>query len=216
MRKAKHNHILTGILLVVVIISCKTNFKLKWTEEEAPAYFKAKFETSKGDFEIESRKEWSPAAVNRLYQLIENQYYKDIAIFRVLPDYIAQFGIHNDSTITSAWNNIKLIDEPVLKTNTKGTICFARGGPESRGTGLFINLKNNSPLLDTISFMNVTGFPVVAQITSGFDVAELFYSGYGAELDNKQDSIFIYGNSYLREKYPELDYIHRAYITEKK
>ena len=153
MQKEKFNLILIGIFLFTVILSCKTNFKLKWTEVEAPVYFTAKFETSKGDFEIESRKEWSPIAVNRLYQLIENDYYKDIAIYRVLPNYIAQFGIHNDSTITSAWNNIKIADEPLLKANTKGTVCFARGGPESRGTDLFINLDNNSPFLDTISFM---------------------------------------------------------------
>lgn len=215
MKALKTHCIITGLVLIV-ICSCKTNFKQEWTEIEAPSYFKAKFETTKGDFEIESRKEWSPAAVNRLYQLIDKQYYTDIAIFRVIPDYIAQFGIHNDSTKTSAWDNIKITDEPVLKTNTKGTLSFARGGPKSRGTAIFINLSDNSPFLDTIAFMDVTGFPVVAQITSGLDVAESFYDGYGAELDDKQDSIFINGNSYLRENYPKLDYIRKAYITEKK
>ena len=208
--------LISGIFLGLIITSCKTSFNLKWTKEEAPQYFTAKFETSEGDFEIESRKEWSPQAVNRLYQLIDKGYYQDIAIYRVIPNYIAQFGIHNDSTITSAWTNIRVADEPVLKENTKGTISFARGGPESRGTNLFINLDNNSPFLDTITFMNVTGFPVVAQVISGLDVAESFFNGYGAELDDKQDSIFTYGNAYLKSNYPELDFIHKAYITGRK
>lgn len=199
--------------LLVLITACKSTFKQKWAKVEAPAYFTAKFETSKGNFEIESRKEWSPEAVNRLYGLIQSGFYTDIAIFRVLPNYIAQFGIHNDSLVNKAWNEIKVIDEPVLKKNTKGTLCFARGEPETRGTALFINLEDNTPFLDTIAFMDVTGFPVVAQITSGLDVANSFYNGYGAELDEKQDSIYKFGNEYLKNKYPKLDYIKKAYIT---
>ena len=98
--------------------------------------------------------------------------------------------------------------------NTIGTISFARAAPNSRGTALFINLENNSPFLDTISFMEVTGFPVVAKITSGLDVAQSFYGGYIDSLDTKQDSIAMFGNEYLRREYPKLDYIHKAYITE--
>ncbi|SDQ73685.1 peptidylprolyl isomerase [Flagellimonas zhangzhouensis] len=213
MKKIKYRYLFLGVVLVT-ILSCKSNFKLKWTNEKAPEYFTAKFETTKGDFVIESRREWSPAAVDRLYQLIEHGFYTDIAIFRVLPNFVAQFGIHNDSTISSSWNRVKIKDEPVLKPNTQGSVSFARGGPESRKTQLFINLKDNSPRLDTISFMDVTGFPVVAQVISGFDVAESFYDGYEAELDDKQDKIFAQGNTYLKKNYPKLDYIHKAYITK--
>lgn len=213
MQEVKYRNLIIGVLFLIML-SCKSNFKLKWTNEKAPEYFTAKFETTKGDFEIESRREWSPVAVDRLYQLIEHGFYTDIAIFRVLPDYVAQFGIHNDSTITSSWNRVKIKDEPVLKPNTQGAVSFARGGPETRGTQLFINLKDNSPRLDTISFMDVKGFPVVAQVISGFDVVESFYDGYEAELDNKQDTIFAQGNTYLKKNYPKLDYIHKAYITK--
>ena len=191
MQEVKYRNLIIGVLFLIML-SCKSNFKLKWTNEKAPEYFTAKFETTKGDFEIESRREWSPVAVDRLYQLIEHGFYTDIAIFRVLPDYVAQFGIHNDSTIASSWNRVKIKDEPVLKPNTQGAVSFARGGPETRGTQLFINLKDNSPRLDTISFMD----------------------GYEAELDNKQDTIFAQGNTYLKKNYPKLDYIHKAYITK--
>jgi len=205
----------TGLSIVCLVISCRPHFKSTWTQEDAPAYFTARFETTKGNFEIESRKEWSPMAVNRLYQLVKHGYFEDMAIYRVIPNYVAQFGIHNDSLIFNNWKNSGVADEPVLKTNTKGTISFARGGPKTRTTNLFINLKNNSPRLDTISFMKVKGFPVVAEVISGMDVVESFYNGYGTQLDNKQDSISLYGNAYLKKNFPKLDYIYKAYITGK-
>lgn len=214
--RMKFNQFLIGLVLSVLLPCCKSIPGKVNTKVEAPAYFEAQFETTKGVFEIESRREWSPAGVDRLYQLIKSGFYRDIAVFRVIPDYIAQFGIHNDSTINGAWGQIKLEDEPVVVPNMKGTISFARGGPASRGTSLFVNLNNNSPRLDTISFMGVKGFPVVAQITSGFDVADLFYNGYGRELDTKQDTIQLLGNDYLRKNYPKLDYILKARIIGKK
>lgn len=216
MRIRKYSSSMLGICFGLLVISCSSSFKLKWTQKEAPDYFTAKFETTQGDFEIEARKEWSPEGVNRLYQLIKHNYYTDIAIFRVIPDYVAQFGIHNDSVQTNAWNEIPLADEPVLKSNTKGAISFARGGPETRGTQLFINLKDNSPRLDTLTYLNVTGFPVVAQVISGMEVVENFYKGYGRELEDKQGLIYENGNRYLKENYPKLDYIRKAYITGKK
>lgn len=197
-----------------IVLSCRSSFKNKWTTEQAPEYFKARFETSKGNFDIEARRIWSPQAVDRLYQLIKNNYYTDVAIYRVIPDFVAQFGIHNDSTITNAWDAVAVEDEPVIEKNLKGSIAFARGGPKTRTNNLFINLKSNSPKLDTVFYAGVKGFPVVAKITEGFNVAESFYNGYGAQLDDKQDTIVSQGNSYLKARYPKLDYIYKAYILE--
>jgi len=212
MNKLNIIRLLVGVISCIVLVNCTTLSKAE-NNTASPAHFTARFETSKGDFDIESRKEWSPLAVDRLYELIESGFYRDVAIYRVIPDYIAQFGIHNDSLVNKAWREIKLKDEPAIEPNVIGTLSFARGAPNSRGTALFINLQNNSPFLDTISFMEVTGFPVVARIISGIDVAKSFYGGYGEALDAKQDSIVLFGNKYLKNKYPKLDYIHKAYIT---
>ena len=200
--------------LCFIILSCRSSFNSNWTKEQAPEYFKARFETSKGNFEIEAKRSWSPNAVDRMYQLIKNNYYTDIAIYRVIPEFVAQFGIHNESAITNAWDAIPVEDEPVIEKNLKGTVAFARGGPKSRTNNLFINLVNNSPRLDTINFNGVKGFPVVAKITSGFDVVASFYDGYGRNLDDKQDLIIKEGNTYLKANYPKLDYIYKAYILK--
>ena len=127
----------------VLLVSCSPKlFKEKWTQEKAPESFKARFETTQGDFDIVAKREWSPIGVDRLYQLIKHDFYTDIALYRVLPKFVVQFGIHNDSILNNRWSAVKLKDELVLKSNDSMTISFARGGVESRTTQIFINMKN--------------------------------------------------------------------------
>lgn len=208
------------ILILVLFMStlffnsCSNKTDAEWAKTEAPEYFKAKFETTKGDFVIEAKKEWSPFAVTRLYQLIESGFYDGAALFRVVPGFVVQFGIHNDSTLNNFWNERTFIDEPVIKTNKRGTIAFARAGKETRTTQIFINLSDNSPKLDTLFWGGVTGFPGIAQVISGMDVVDLFYDEYGDELGYKQDSIEQRGYDFLERNYPEIDYIRNAYIVE--
>ena len=76
----------------------------KWYGKEAPPVFKAQFETTKGEFIAEFRRSWSPMAVDRAYQLIQSDFYDDGAIFRVVENYVAQFGINSDSSKNSFWN----------------------------------------------------------------------------------------------------------------
>ena len=203
----------TILLLLIALISCQPElFSTKWTTQKAPATFKARFETTHGTFDIQAVREWSPAGVDRLYQLLKYGYYKDMAIFRVVPGYVVQFGISNDTILNRAWNSYKVPDEPVLKENTFGTISFARGGPDSRGTQLFINIGNNSPRLDTINYKDVIGFPVVAEVTTGMDNVTQFFGEYANYPISRQDSILKYGNEWLQRNYPELDYIENAFL----
>ena len=39
--------------------------------EQAPATFKAKFETTKGEFTMEFYRDWSPNGVDRFYNLVK-------------------------------------------------------------------------------------------------------------------------------------------------
>lgn len=55
------------LFVIVLIGACsKKVFKEKWTQKAAPAYFKARFETTQGNFDIEAKREWSPQGVDRL------------------------------------------------------------------------------------------------------------------------------------------------------
>ena len=211
------NRSMKRILILVAILmisSCSPKlFKEKWTEEKAPVTFKARFETTQGNFEIEAKREWSPKGVDRLYQLIKNEFYTDVAIFRVVPNFVAQFGIHNDSIVNKGWNGVGVEDEPVVISNTKGTVAFARSTKKTRTSQIFVNLKNNKRL-DKLDYSGVKGFPVVAKVTSGMENVLKFYDKHGNKLGMKQDSIGKFGNKFLREKYPEIDYIIKAYILK--
>ncbi|MFY9243474.1 MAG: peptidylprolyl isomerase [Polaribacter sp.] len=202
------------ILALVILSACSTvKFNEKWLKKEAPATFKARFETTKGNFDIEANREWSPKGVDRLYQLIKNEYYVDVPIYRVVPKFVAQFGIHNDTLINNAWQKRGIEDEPVIVKNDSMTISFARGGVNTRSNQIFINLKENYRL-DKLAYSGVTGFPVVAKVIVGQENVLKFYNGYGDKLGYKQDSIAKFGNKFLREKYPEVDYILKAYFIK--
>ena len=201
-----------GLIVLISFFSCSSKlFKEKWTKEEAPSYFKARFETTQGNFDIEAKRVWSPEGVDRLYQLIKNEFYTDIAIFRVVPGFVAQFGIHNDSLINASWRKFKIDDEEVIQSNDFMTISFARGGVKTRTTQIFINLKNNKRL-DALAYSGVKGFPVIAKVIAGKDNILKFYDGYGDRLGMRQDSLNRYGNTFIRTNYPEIDFIKKAYI----
>lgn len=201
-------------LSIIMLSSCASKkFSEKWLRKEAPETFKARFETTKGNFDIVANREWSPRAVDRLYQLIIHKYYQDVAIYRVVPNFVAQFGIHNDTLINTSWKDNGIEDEPVLEKNDYMTISFARGGKQTRSNQLFINLKENYRL-DKLTNGGVTGYPVVAKVFAGKETVLKFYDGYGEKLGYQQQSISNFGNAFLREKYPKVDYIIKAYIIK--
>jgi len=202
------------LVCILLIASCAPKkFNEKWLTKKAPLTFKARFETTKGNFDIVARRAWSPKGVDRLYQLIKNGYYNDVALFRVVPNFVAQFGIHNDSVINKSWMKNGIDDEPVLAKNEAMSISFARGGVKTRSNQIFINLKDNHRL-DELTYSGVKGFPVVAKIIAGKEVVLKFYDGYGDRLGGKQDSISKFGNAFLRAKFPKVDYIKKAYFIK--
>jgi cyclophilin family peptidyl-prolyl cis-trans isomerase len=169
------------------------------------------FKTTRGNFTVEVNREWSPAGADRLFQLLMTGFYNQNALFRVQKGYVVQFGIGNEKDVNSFWDKHPIPDEPVRIQNLKGTISYARDGMNSRTAQLFINLNDNYKL-DTINYNGLRGFPPVGRIISGFEVVESLFAGYGFEPANHQDSVMIYGNSYLKKKFPELDYIIEASI----
>lgn len=184
-----------------------------------PDSFVVAFETSKGRFDMMARKHWSPAGVDRFYTLVRSRYYDDVRFFRVVKNFVAQFGISGDPKVNDAWESRCIADEPVKHTNSRGTVAYARGGPGTRSVQLFINLKDNSRL-DSLSGF---GFPPIGEIVSGMSVVDSLYSGYGEAAPKSgsqfgregpnQDSIMAKGNAYLARGWPKLDYIKTARVV---
>lgn len=204
------------ILLVALLlfVACQRPlFREKWLKEKAPEHFSVLFETSRGNFEADFTREWSPLAVDRLYAQIKHRYYDHTLFYRVRPDYVAQFG-GDDSLKQAKWNLVKIPDEPVLQANQRGTISFARSGKESRDNDLFINLRNNSPRLDTLTVLGVKGYPVLGKVTRGMEVVDSLYSGYGDKVFTHYELLFRNKQAFM-EQYPLLDAIKRVHLIRK-
>ena len=202
------------LLLSLVFLSCsKDVFNVKWTKEKAPATFVARFETNKGNFDIEITRDNSPKAVDRFYQLVQHRFYDNTLFYRVVPNFVVQFG-NGDTIQTHKWDKFKVPDEKVKMSNLKGALSYARAGQETRGNDLFINLKDNQRL-DTVSYEKVRGFPAFGKVIKGMEVVESIYGGYGNETMEPYDALSPNRADFLK-KFPKLDLLHKVYILKTK
>jgi peptidyl-prolyl cis-trans isomerase A (cyclophilin A) len=175
--------------------------------EKAPARFIVRFTTTKGDIDIEVKREWSPLGADRFYNLVRIGYFTDTAFFRVVKGFVAQFGLHADAAVSRAWSDANIDDDPVKVSNAAGWIAFAMAGPKTRTTQMFFNLANNRNL-------DPMGFSPFGRVVKGMRVVKSLYSGYGEKPD--QRNIMYDGNKYLKREFPKLDYIKKAEILEPK
>jgi peptidyl-prolyl cis-trans isomerase A (cyclophilin A) len=173
---------------------------------QAPATFRVLFTTSKGPFTVEVHRDWAPNGADRFYELVQDGFYNGNRFFRVVPNFVVQWGIAGDPAVQAKWRDKTIPDDPVMQSNKTGTITFAKTNePNSRTTQLFINLKDN-PGLDG------QGFAPFGQVISGLNVVESLYAGYGEMPD--QNQIQTQGNAYLQSQFPMLDYIQTAKIQQ--
>jgi len=179
--------------------------------KKAPAAFKVEFETTKGKFVVAVTRKWSPNGADRFYNLVDLGFYDDVAFFRVIDGFMAQFGMHGDPKITTKWRGATIPDDPVVESNTRGRLTFAKTGrPNSRTTQLFINFGDNSNL-------DAQGFAPFAEVVEGMEVVDAIYKiGEGAPRGRGPGQTMIQrrGNAFLKQRFPQLDYVVRARILE--
>jgi peptidyl-prolyl cis-trans isomerase A (cyclophilin A) len=173
--------------------------------EQAPATYKAKFDTSKGPFVIEVHRAWAPKGADRFYNLVKNGFFDDTRFFRVVPDFMVQFGIHGDPAIQKNWANANIQDDSKSQSNKKGFVTFATRGPNTRTTQIFINYKDNG-------FLDSQGFTPFGQVVTGMEVVEKINNQYGEKPN--QGSIQSEGNAYLNKDFPKLDFVKKATIEK--
>jgi peptidyl-prolyl cis-trans isomerase A (cyclophilin A) len=177
----------------------------------SPESFRVKFVTTKGDFTVEVTRAWAPRGADRFYRLVTDGYFKDIRFFRVLPGFMAQFGMSGDPALNAKMDSLQLPDDPVTQSNKRGMVTFATAGPNTRSSQFFINYRDNASL-------DLQGFSPFGSVVNGMKVVDALYGGYGEGAPNgagpSQDSIRIKGNEYLRRAFPKLDYIKSATIVK--
>jgi peptidyl-prolyl cis-trans isomerase A (cyclophilin A) len=177
--------------------------------DTAPATFQVELETSAGDVLIQLHRDWAPLGVDRFYNLVSAGYYDDSRIHRVVPGFMAQFGVHADPYVTQAWKSEFLVDDPVTQSNTRGRVTFAKGAVHTRTTHVFINYGDNSAL-------DEEGFAPIGEVIDGMDVVDAFYAAYGdgpPRGDGPYQAMAeARGNEYLDAEFPELTKIVRATV----
>jgi peptidyl-prolyl cis-trans isomerase A (cyclophilin A) len=179
-------------------------------QEKGPERYEVKFVTTRGEFTVQVTRAWAPLEADRFYNLVKGHFYDDTSFFRVVPGFVVQFGISGKPAVSAAWRTMNIQDDPVTQSNKRGTVTFAQTSqPNSRGTQVFINLKNNE-FLDH-SGQGFAPFGVVEG--NGMNVVEMLYDGYGNDGGPEQDKIESQGTPYVKKGWPKLDYIVSASIV---
>ena len=171
--------------------------------EKAPETFDVEVATTKGNFTIRVTRAWAPLGADRFYNLVKHNFFADAAFFRIVPNFVVQFGLSANPEVNGVWRSANMKDDPVTQSNKPGYITFATAGPNTRTTQLFINLGNNN-------FLDRQGFSPFGQVTQGMDVVQNLYGGYGESPD--QGAITRQGKAYLDKNFPKLDSIKTATI----
>lgn len=174
---------------------------------QAPEKFTVVFDTNvllKGvsapPIVMEVIRSWAPKGVDRFYSLMKDGFYNQAGLFRVVPDFVLQFGIAASPAETEKWNTI-ITDDPVVMSNTNWTVSYATAGPDTRTTQIFINYIDNSRL-------DSMGFSPFARVVSGFETALSVVNPTPGDSNGvDQDEYTAKGNDWLLQSCPDISLI---------
>lgn len=171
--------------------------------------YQVEFECSNGTFVAEFYPEWARLGVAHFKRAVTAGVYDEARVFRIVPNFVVQFGIPGDPELAAEWDARMLKDEPLGSSNARGTITFAKtNAPNSRTIQIFINLGDNNTDGPPNPNLDKMGFAPIGRVISGMDVVDAMNSEYGETPD--QGMIETEGNAYLEKHFPNLDYIKKA------
>lgn len=161
-------------------------------------------QTTKGpqEFIVDVHPDWSPNGAKRFGELVKAGFYDDSRFFRVIPGFMAQFGLSGDPARNNKWDGIQDDPSKAGVSNKRGFVSFAKtGAPNSRTTQLFVNFGDNSRL-DSMGF---TPFGVIRE--GGMDAVD---SIYAIQERPSQQDLKMKGNSYIDDNFPQASTLTKA------
>jgi cyclophilin family peptidyl-prolyl cis-trans isomerase len=161
--------------------------------------------TTTGKITLEIYPEAAPNAARRFIRLVQSGYYDNTPISRVVDGFVAQFGI-NWREPHSTWRDSNFDDDPTLFALARGTLAFAKAGPNTNSTQVFINFADNSRLA-------AQTFTVFGNVIAGMNFVDDFerVGDAGGGLD--QTSLWAYGEDYLDQLATKPTMIESAYVV---
>jgi len=197
------------ILAFVIALLCAAPALAQVPNEQAPASYKVKFDTSKGAFVVQVTRAWAPQGADRFYNMAKSGFFDNVRFFRVISGFMVQFGINGDPAVMARWRDAPLKDDPVSQSNKRGLITFATAGPNTRTTQVFINFGDNGRL-------DQMGFAPFGQVISGMNVVDALNPEYGEGAPRgrgpDQGRLQREGNAYLGKEFPRMDFVKKATI----
>ena len=127
----------------------------------------AVFETTMGDFEFEFYRNKAPRTVKAIVDYINDGFYDDTLIHRVVKGFVVQAGIYDlEMNKKAVKGTIPLESQNGLKNN-RGFIAMARmKDPDSAEASWFVNIVNN----DRLNYTNENlGYTVFGRVISGIE-----------------------------------------------
>lgn len=148
-------------------------------------------ETNGGTVIVEVYPQAAPNAAQRFVELVESGFYDNTPVSRVVPGFVAQFGI-NWREPHKQWEEKTFNDDPSLFSLERGTLAFAKSGPDSNSTQVFINYAENNRL--AVRMYNFTAF---GKVVSGMELVDAFVDVGEPGMGLDQDRLWEDGEAYL-------------------
>ncbi len=180
-------------------------------ENAAPALTRkqtVRMQTTAGELVIEVYPEAAPNAAQRFVELVTSGFFDDTPISRVVPGFVAQFGV-NWREPHKAWENRTFNDDPTYFALERGTLAFAKAGANSNSTQVFINYAENNRLADPRY-----NFTVFGKVVSGMDAVDKFVQVGDPSGGLDQERLWADGGAYLESLTVKPTMIERATVAQ--
>jgi cyclophilin family peptidyl-prolyl cis-trans isomerase len=152
---------------------------------------RVRMRTTAGEVMIAVYPAAAPNAAKRFVELVQAGFYNDTPISRVVPGFVAQFGV-NWRTPHKSWKDRNFNDDPTIFALERGTLAFAKAGPNTNSTQVFINYVENNRLADPRY-----NFTVFGKVVSGMDVVDRFVQVGDPSGGLDQGRLWADGGAYL-------------------
>jgi cyclophilin family peptidyl-prolyl cis-trans isomerase len=165
---------------------------------------------------------WSPRGACRFLELVRQHYYDGVALNRVVPNFLTQFGISADYDQRTKFRDKSILDDPPGEPNISflpGMLSFAGSGPDSRTAEIFVVMPGTKQSQLEYFGKNPweTPFAIINGSVEESPVARWHSYGDMPPWGEGPDPRKIYeksGYEYLKREFPKLDYIETCHIVE--
>lgn len=168
-----------------------------------------RLETTKGPINLKIVPSWAPFGAQRFMQLVADQFFTELAVYRAVPDFLVQFGVTDDLAMAKKYQVIR-DDTPRGVPIQDGSVVFSASGANTRCSTICIFLSD-FPELGS----NAWETPIGKVDAESIQTLHKLYTGYGdmpqcggkgPDPHDLQEK----GNDYIFENFPKCDFVKSA------